>query len=93
MWFISVILFSGWIGENKLITLLIICLFSFVIATIALASQKSSLEDQLASCKDSLKPTPPPVESSTTPQIPDTSTEPPKDVMIMKSSTYFSKTC
>lgn len=82
-WFISVILISGWIGENKLITFLSICLFSFVIATIALASQKSSLEDQLATCTDSLKPTPAPDGSSTTPQPPDSSTQKnPDNVMI-----------
>lgn len=47
--------FPAWIGNNKLATFLGICLFCFVITTIALASQKSSLEDQLADCRKNQK--------------------------------------
>lgn len=48
---------SGWIAENKLLTFLSICLFAFVIATIALASEKQGLEADLAKCRNESKVT------------------------------------
>lgn len=43
--------FIAWIFDNKLTTLLGVCLFAFVIATICLAAEKNSLQDQLEAAK------------------------------------------
>lgn len=42
---------AEWIFENKLLTLLGLCLFSFVIATICLSVQTSDLKDEIAKCQ------------------------------------------
>lgn len=41
----------AWIGNNKLATFLGVCLFCFIITTIAISTQKSSLATQLAECE------------------------------------------
>lgn len=47
---IKIHFFSGWIADNKLVTFLGLCLFAFVISTIVLSGQKSSLKEQLDDC-------------------------------------------
>ncbi|XP_055324068.1 uncharacterized protein LOC129578873 isoform X1 [Sitodiplosis mosellana] len=68
----------GWIADNKLSTFLGLCLFAFVISTIVLSSQKSSLQDQLDKCNAATeKPTDPTTTQApdqTTTQAPDTTT-------------------
>lgn len=43
--------FSGWIAENKLATFLSVCLFAFVVSTIVLSAQKSTLQEKLSNCE------------------------------------------
>lgn len=43
--------FAEWVFENKFATLLGLCLFSFVIATICLSVQTSDLKDEIAKCQ------------------------------------------
>lgn len=48
----------GWIFNNKLLFFLCIALFSFMVATFALAGQKNSLASQLAECQKLLEKPP-----------------------------------
>lgn len=50
-------LHAEWIKTNRFITFLSICLFALAIATIALSSQKSGLEDELTTCRNQLTTT------------------------------------
>ncbi|XP_031620833.1 uncharacterized protein LOC116339220 [Contarinia nasturtii] len=55
--------------DNKVITILSLCLFAFVISTIVLSSQKSTLQDELDTCNANHQPQPTtqPGQSTNTP--------------------------
>lgn len=74
--------FLSWLAEHKLVTLLSVVLFSFVVATIAVAVEKSNMQDDLDICYQRLTEATRTTEATTESTTDSPTTDPPKPPVL-----------